>query len=119
MDTNQESSRKGFLQMLSKAVGAQLANHPILSALASDEQVLKLNEEQQSFMIKYGQWMDENIEVLKQIRIEPDNMLHRKKMMDLSVQAEEMQGTLTEYMKSRDFGLIYHASIQKMKAEID
>jgi hypothetical protein len=46
-------------------------------------------------------------------------MLHRKKMMDLSVQAEEMQGTLTEYMKSRDFGLIYHASIQKMKAEID
>jgi accessory colonization factor AcfC len=116
MDTNQESSRKGFLQMLSKAVGAQLANHPILSALASDEQVLKLNEEQQSFMIKYGQWMDENIEVLKQIRIEPDNMLHRKKMMDLSVQAEEMQGTLTEYMKSRDFGLIYPAYIKKLTA---
>ena len=105
--------------MLSKAVGAQLANHPILSALASDEQVLKLNEEQQAFMIKYGQWMDETIEVLKLIRSEPDSMLHRKKMIDLSVQAEEMQGTLTEYMKSRDFGLIYHASIQKMKAEID
>ncbi|MDZ4668937.1 MAG: hypothetical protein SGJ00_13810 [bacterium] len=119
MDTQQESDRKGFLKMLSKAVGAQIANHPILSALAGNDQVLKLNAEQQEFMIKYGQWMDENIEVIKQMKLEPENMVHRKRMMNLSVQAEEMQVTLTNYMKSREFGLIYHASIQKMKAEID
>lgn len=118
MNTDKESSRKDFIKLLTKSLGATITNHPVLDALAGNDEVLRLNPEQQEFMLKYGKWMDENIEVIRLQKTEPDNMEHHKRMMLLTEQASEMQATLTEYMKDRNFGLIYHASIQKMRDEI-
>ena len=117
--SEQESNRKDFLKMLSKSLGGVLTNHPILDALSGNDEILKLNDEQQEFMLKYGKWMDENIELIRLIKLEPGKMEHHQKMMLLSNEAESMQAKLTGYMKDRNFGLIYHASIQKMKAEIE
>ncbi|OYU96230.1 MAG: hypothetical protein CFE21_07415 [Bacteroidetes bacterium B1(2017)] len=115
---NQETSRKNFIKLLTKSLGGAIADNPILNTLIGNEDVLRLNEVQQEFMVKYGIWMDENIHVIKQIKAEPNNMEWRKKMMALSEEAADMQETLTDFMKDRTFGLIYHASIQKMRAEI-
>ncbi len=118
MDNAKESSRKDFIKMLSKSLGATIANHPILDALAGNEDVLRLNPEQQEFMLAYGKWMDENIEVIQLLKTEPGNMEHHKRMMRLSDSAEEKREQLTQYMTDRNFALIYHASIQKMKDSI-
>ncbi len=115
MGTEKETNRKDFIKMLSKSLGASIANHPILDALSGNDEVLRLNPEQQEFMLEYGKWMDENIEVIKSMQAEPGNMAHHKKMMELTEIAEGKREQLTEYMKDRNFALIYHASIQKMK----
>lgn len=119
MDTNKESSRKDFIKMLTKSLGATLTNHPVLDALMGNDEVLKLNPEQQAFMLEYGKWMDQNIEVIKLQKQDPDNILHRKAMMELTEKAAAMQPQLIEFMKDRNFALIYHASIQKMRDEIE
>lgn len=113
-----QSSRKKFLQLLGLTAGAALVGKSALAAIANHEEILKLNPEQQTFMIGYGKWMDEFIEVIRIQKTEPDNMANHKRMIALTEQAEAMQPQLTEFMKDKTFALIYKTSIERMRKEI-
>ncbi len=82
------------------------------------DEIKKLNPVQQEFMIKYGKWMDEFIEVIKIQKIEPGNSANKQKMIALTDMAEKMKPELSEYMKDANFALIYQASIARMRDEI-
>ena len=69
-------------------------------------------------MHDYNKWMDEYVEVIKVQNIDMDNIENHKRMLRLTEQAEIWRPTINEYMKDRNFSIIYHASIEKMKSEI-
>ena len=112
------SSRKNFIQLLSQKAGKTILSPNPLSQFFDEEEILKLNPEQMEFMLQYGQWMETYIEVIKIQNQDMSDLNNHKKMMQLTEQAEAWQPQLTEFMKDRTFALIYHASIDKMKNEI-
>ncbi|MCF8253364.1 MAG: twin-arginine translocation signal domain-containing protein [Bacteroidia bacterium] len=113
-----DSNRRNFLKSLGLTAATALASNSVMGSMVEKDDILKLNPEQQKFMLEYGQWMDENIVLLRKQKEEPDNIDLKHQMMKLSERAEGMQDQLVSYMKDRDFGLIYNASIQKMRDEI-
>ena len=113
-----QSSRKKFLQLLGLSAGAVLVSNSALAGIVNHEEILKLNPEQQEFMIRYGKWMDEFIEIIRIQKTEPDNIENHKKMIVLTEKAEEMQSKLTEYMQDKTFAMIYMVSIERMRKEI-
>ncbi|MCX6292647.1 MAG: hypothetical protein NT126_12945 [Bacteroidetes bacterium] len=116
--TEKKSTRRKFLQFLGLSAGATLASTTSLGNFISREEVRRLNSEQQEFMMEYGKWMDEFIEVIRIQKTDPGNMENNKKMIALTETAEQWQPRLTEFMKDETFALIYHASIERMKKEI-
>jgi len=113
-----EQSRRKFLQILGLSAGASIASTSVLGNIIDREEIHRLKPEQQEFMLKYGQWMDEFIEVIRFQKQHPENIDNHKKMMALTETAEKWQPQLTENMKEESFFLIYNASIEKMKREI-
>lgn len=116
--TDQDSTRRKFLKILGITAGAGLVSTGALAKIIDHQAIHTLNPEQQEFMLRYGQWMDEFIEVIAIQKTFPDDVLNNKKMMELSDKAQEWQPKLTEYMKEESFALIYHASIDRMRKEI-
>lgn len=116
--SDQASSRRKFLQVLGMSAGASLLGTSALAAFVHHEDILRLNPEQQAFMNRYGAWMDAFIVVIRTRKENPGNMENEKNMMVLSEQAEKMQPELTEFLKNKDFALIYKASIERMSKEI-
>ena len=116
--SDQQSSRRKFLEMLGLSAGAALVSTSALGAIVNHEQILKLNPEQQEFMVHYGKWMDEFIEVIRIQKAEPANMENHKRMIALTARAEAMQPELAAFMKDETFALIYRTSIERMSMEI-
>lgn len=112
------SSRRKFLQFLGISAGSTIISASAVAGLAEPNEVLKLNKEQRKFMHDYNKWMDEYVEVIKVQNIDMDNIENHKRMLRLTEQAEIWRPTINEYMKDRNFSIIYHASIEKMKSEI-
>ena len=116
---SEQQSRRNFLKALGLTGVATLAGGSLFTALAESPEVLKLNPQQKEFMLENGKWMDDFIEVIRIQKSEPANMDNQKKMIALAEQAEVWKPQLTEYMNDRNFALIYHASIQSLRDEIE
>lgn len=117
MSENQSTRRK-FLQYLGLSAGATLVSSGALAAISAHDDIKKLSSAEREFMLDYGKWMDEFIEVIKVQKTDPDNSENNRKMITLTDSAEKMQPQLTEYMKGERFALIYQASIARMRNEI-
>ncbi|MBP6333880.1 MAG: hypothetical protein KA444_00305 [Bacteroidia bacterium] len=116
--SEKQSTRRKFLQFLGLSAGSTLVSTGALAVFSVSDEIKKLNPVQQEFMIKYGKWMDEFIEVIKIQKIEPGNSANKQKMIALTDMAEKMKPELSEYMKDANFALIYQASIARMRDEI-
>jgi hypothetical protein len=116
--SEQESTRRKFLQIFGLTAGATLLNKTSLASFTDQEEIKKLNPEQQEFMIRYGKWMDEFTEVARIQKTDPDNQENQMQMIVLSKKAEELQPELNEHLKDNTFFLIYKASIKRLSNEI-
>ena len=69
-------------------------------------------------MPRYGKWMDDFIDVIRKKKAEPGNQEHHKVTMTLSDMAASFKPELTEYLKDKNFELVYRAAIDRMSKEI-
>ncbi len=116
--SDQQSSRRKFLQLLGLSAGATIISGNVMAAGFDKEEIKKLTAPQQEFMLQYEQWMTEYIKVIRVQKTDLDNLEHHKQMMLLSTKAEAFQPTLTEFMKDPTFALIFKVSIERMAKEI-
>ena len=116
--TEEHNSRRNFLRFVGVSAGAVLISTSAFSSFIDKTEVLKLNPAQQEFMLRYGKWMDDFIDIIRKKQAEPGNQEHQKVVMILSKKAEGFKPELTEFLKDESFALIYQASIDKMSKEI-
>ena len=116
--SGEKSSRRNFLKFLGLSAGATLVSTSALASFVDKKEILKLNPEQQEFMMRYGKWMDEFTEVARIQQTDPDNLENQKKMMTLGEMAEKLQPELTDHLKDYTFSVIYLASIERLSKEI-
>ena len=114
----ENSSRRNFLRFVGLSAGTVLISTNAFSAFINQAEVLKLNPKQQEFMLRYGKWMDDFIDVIRKKQAEPGNQEHQKVIVKLSEKAEGFKPELTEFLKDETFAIIYQASIDKMSKEI-
>ena len=117
MSENQTTRRK-FLQYLGLSAGTALISSTAFANFTNKEDILKLNPNQQEFMSRYGQWMDEFIEVIRVQKIDRGDVQNHAKMIALTERAEAFNPELKEFMKDDKFALIYKESIKRMSSEI-
>lgn len=115
---DKQSSRRNFLKIIGLSAGASLAGKSALAAFVNKEEIRKLNPAQQEFMLRYGKWMDEFVDVVRIRKAEPENVENQKKMVALTERAEKFKPELDEFMKDQTFALVYKASIQRVTNEI-
>jgi len=113
-----QSTRRNFLQLFGLSAGASLVSANTLAGIIDETEIRKLNPKQREFMIRYGKWMDDFIEVIRVKKTDPDNKENKNKMLALTEHAEKFKPELNEFMKDETFQLIYMASIQRMTKEI-
>lgn len=116
--SDQQSTRRKFLQLIGLSAGATVVSSSVFAGSINNTEILKLNDEQQEFMLLYEKWMDEFIEVIKVQKQDANNLENQKRMTDLTEIAHEWQPTLIDYMKDEKFAVIYKVSIERMKKEI-
>ena len=113
-----QTSRRKFLELVGLTAGATLLSTGAIAGFVNHEDIRRLKPDQQEFMLSYGSWMNEFMDVINIQKSDPDNYENQQKMIALTEQAEVFQPKLKEFMKDETFALIYHASIQKMRNEI-
>lgn len=116
--SEKQSTRRKFLQFLGLTASATIVSSNVLASSVNQAEILKLKPEEQEFMISYGKWMDEFIDVIRIQKTDPGNKENNKKMIALTERAEESRPKLTEFMKDPTFSIIYKASIERMSKEI-
>ena len=116
--SEQQSSRRKFLKTLGLTGAATMVGPNALAGFSDHSEILKLNPEQQEFMIRYGKWMDKFIEVIRIKKKNPDDIENNEKMVVLTEKVQEMKPELTEFLKDETFSIIYMASIKRVKDEI-
>lgn len=116
--SKKQSTRRIFLQLLGLSAGASLVSETVSGGIIDTTEIRKLNLRQQEFMIRYGKWMNEFMEVARIKKANPGNNENNKKMAALAEVAENFKPELTEFMKDETFRLIYKASIERITNEI-
>ena len=116
--TQEQNSRRNFLRIVGLSAGTALINTSAFSSFIDKTEVLKLNPKQQEFMLRYGKWMDDFIDVIRKKKAEPGNQEHHKVTMTLSDKAAAFKPELTEFLKDKNFELVYRAAIDRMSKEI-
>lgn len=111
-------NRRNILKLLGLSAIAAVGVSTPFSSGAQNDNVIKLTPDQQHFMIEYEKWMDECIDIVRQQKQSPHSAELHKKMMNQSILAEQWQPQLREFMKDKNFALIYLGSIERMKKEI-
>lgn len=114
----EKTTRRNFLQLLGLTAGTALAGTNVLATGLDESEILQLNPEQQAFMHRYEQWMDEYIDVIRLSKSNPGDMNNRQQMISLTERAEAFKPELNEMMKDKTFSLIYRISIERMTREI-
>ena len=117
-ETQKQNSRRDFLRIVGLSAGTVLLSTSAFSSFIDKTEVRKLNPKQQEFMLRYGKWMDDFIEVIRKKKREPDNQGHHKVTMTLSDKAAAFKPELTEFLKDKKFKLVYRAAIDRMSKEI-
>ncbi len=113
------STRRKFLQLLGLSTGATIISNNALASFISKNEILQLNKEQQAFMLKYGQWMDEFIVVIQKQKINMDDMENHQRMIALTEVSASLQPELDIHMKDQSFAIIYQQAIERMTKEIE
>ncbi len=116
--SEQQSSRRKFLKILGLTGAATMVGPNALAGFNDHTEILKLNPEQQEFMIRYGKWMDEFLEVIRIKKKSPDHHKNNEKMIALTEKVQKMKPELTEFLKDETFSIIYMASIKRVRDEI-
>ena len=116
--SEQKSSRRKFVKLLGLTGAASMVGPNALASFNDDSEILKLNPEQQEFMVRYGKWMDNFIEVIRIKKKSPENQENNEKMVALTERVQKMKPELTEFLKDETFSMIYMASIKRVKDEI-
>jgi hypothetical protein len=112
------TTRRKFLELLGLTAGATIAGTTVFGKSVSNEEILTLNAEEQEFMLMYERWMDEFLKVIKIQKNEPQNIENHKRMIALTEIADEWKTQINTYMQDKKFATIFHASIERMKNEI-
>lgn len=112
------STRRKFLQFLGLSAGATIVSSSAIAGIINQNDIRTLKPDQQEFMIQYGKWMDEFIDVIRIQKTDRANSENNKKMIALTERAEAFKPQLSEFMKDPNFSLIYKASIERMSKEI-
>lgn len=113
-----KSDRRKFLKYLGLSTTATLTANSALASFVDHSEILKLTPIQHDFMLRYGKWMDEFVEVIKIQKTDPENMEIHQKMMEITEKVKVLQPELLELMKDKTFSIIYQASIKRVTAEI-
>ncbi|MEO5569955.1 MAG: hypothetical protein ABIS37_03415 [Bacteroidia bacterium] len=114
----EQNSRRNFLRVVGLTAGTVLVSTSVFSSFIDKTEVLKLNPAQQEFMLRYGKWMDDFIDVIRKKKAEPGNQEHHKVTMTLSDKAAAFKPELTEHLKDKNFEIVYRAAIDRMSKEI-
>ncbi len=116
--TDYTSSRRRFLQKIGLVAGTTLLTTSAIAGFIDKEEIRKLNQKQQEFMVRYGSWMDEFIAVIREQKQKPGDLDNHNLMIALTEKSENMKPELSEHLKDETFALIFHASIKRMSDEI-
>ena len=115
---DKKTSRKNFLKMIGLTAGTTLLTSDALAGLVNRDEILRLNPEQQEFMIRYEQWMDEFIEVIRVQKTDPENHRNNARMITLTEKAEKLKPELDLHLQDENFTKIYLVCIKRMTEEI-
>jgi hypothetical protein len=114
-----EESRRAFLTKLGMAVGtAALGTEKLTAKVLNSKAEFPLTEEQQRLMDRYEQWMDEFIPVIKTHRANENDQAAKKRISELSEEAENWRPQLVKFMKDDNFARHYMAATERMTKEI-
>ena len=114
-----EESRRTFLSKLGLAVGAGAMGTEKLSAkVLNSKEEFPLTEDQQKLMDSYESWMDEFIPVIKDFRANQNDPVAKKRIAELSEQAETWRPQLNKYMEDDNFARYYATATERMTKEI-
>ena len=106
------------MTFLGLSAGASLISSTAFGRVIKEDEIKRLKPVQQAFMLRYGQWMDEFIEVIRVEKADPGNLENNHRKMALAESALHMQPELSEFMKDETFAVIYTESIKRMSNEI-
>jgi len=114
-----EESRRAFLTKLGMTIGAgAVAGEKLSAKVLNSKAEFPLLDDQQQFMDRYEKWMDEFIPVIKKFRANPNNAVAKKRIAELSEEAETWRVQLTEFMKDENFARYYMTATERMTKEI-
>ena len=114
-----EESRRAFLSKLGMTIGASaIAGEKLSAKVLNSKTDFPLSNEQQQFMDRYENWMDEFIPVIKTFRADPNDAVAKKRIAELSEEAETWRVQLTEFMKDENFARYYMTATERMTKEI-
>ena len=116
--SEQQSSRRKFMKLIGLTGAASMVGPNAIAGFNDESEILKLNTEQQEFMIRYGKWMDEFVEVIRVKKKDPEDQKNNEKMIALTEKVQKMKPELTEFLKDETFSMIYMASIKRVRDEI-
>jgi len=114
-----EESRRAFLTKLGMTIGASvIAGEKISAKVLNSKTEFPLSNEQQQFMDRYENWMDEFIPVINNFRADANDKVAQKRIAELSEEAETWRVQLTEFMEDQNFARYYMAATERMTKEI-
>lgn len=114
-----EESRRVFLSKLGLVIGAPaLAGEKLSAKVLNDKMEFPLTDIQQQLMDRYELWMDEFIPVIKAFRTNPEDATAKKRIAELSEEAESWRIQLTKFMKDENFARYYMTATERMTKEI-
>lgn len=114
-----EESRRKFLTKLGLAMGTSVvAGEKLSGAILHDKTEFVLSADQQEFMVNYEKWMDSFIPAIKAQRENPDDLLAKQSIMDLSTEADNWKDRLAGFMKDENFARYYMTVTERLTKEI-
>ena len=114
-----EESRRSFLTKLGMTVGVGVVAGEKLSAkVLNSKTEFPLTTDQQQLMDRYENWMDEFIPVIENFRKDPNNLGAKKRIAELSEEAEGWREQLTVFMEDENFARYYMTATERMTKEI-
>lgn len=104
-------SRKDFL----KRFGFKLSDE---NKVDDDVEVVKLTDEQTTFLKEYSKWLEEFHLFVKKRNKDPFNVDNNKRLMELSLEAEQRKPVLENFMEDDVFKTVYNDITEKVRADI-
>lgn len=116
--SDHETNRRKFMKNVGLVTGGTLLGGSAMANTFNNDDIKKLNTEQQEFMHRYGKWMDDFTDVIRLQKKDPYNEEYKAMMDEMTIQAGEFKPELAKHMEDKTFTLIYLESIKRVKNEI-